>query len=1282
MTKPSDIAILRKLLEAVLRTDSDFTAFCVDHFGETAAKFSAGQDRTDKCSLLLQREDPEEIWRTLEQHDSALVRKELARLTSTERGAAREPDRDVPCGVVRGSLINRGESMNTDSSPEPMDAESGPRFGGSLTWLHLSDWHQKGADFDRKVVRDALLADLRNRAQVDPGLATVDFVIFSGDLAWQGKAEEYQAARKELFDGVLDAVGLPPDKLFIVPGNHDLDRSHVEEMLPAALQRSFDGESLVQKWLTNDDKRSRVLEPFKHFSEFVTGFTGQDPAAYANTSVQFFGDVRVGILCLNSAWMSGRNKDVKGEVNDYGFLLLGEPQIHDALAKIQDADVRIAVMHHPFSWLAEFDRNRVEESLKKACHFVLHGHEHQPKFSLARELSGECGMVPAGACYERRTASNPRYTNAYNFVRLNFDSGEGDIFLRMWSDRRKEWMADHEAHLGGRYSFRLPKELGARRKQPTMPVAVVVPPSAKEDTPAVKAYLRRLEEDTSKLKLIGLGKGVSIELPIEQAYIPLQVAVSWNLRQQQHGRFDEKHFEERGQTEESIQLGDLFKWAKRFGTRGVLLLGDPGAGKTTGARQFCWRMLKEPNLRQALGLPDGAIPVLLRLRNLKPQQLAQGIRAFVTETLLASSLPTELANPGPDLLVRTPVLWVFDGLDEVVSEEARVQVCGWLSSMLEERPSDLFLVTSRYSGYQGRVELGAGFSHFHVKPLSELQVAEFVERWYRTVYQRLRGPEAKYEETAKPEIESLMGMLQQPEYRIGRLRQLPVNPLMLTILCVVHHEDRNLPRKRADLYGKCVRVLLEHWRKDVRDKQGLGPFDPVAAEAVLGAVAWWMHGQEGRITATVPELGSVAEKKLAALGSGAGLGRDGAKFIERMRDESGVLAMWGAGQCGYLHLTFQEYLAGLHAAKESRAEELAEHFGKSWWREATLLALAVGSQDYAQKFFTAVLKTDAVMNEGGLIDQCLEEALYPAPEPFLAALKQEGQTPQRQLEILRRQRQVNHPELVEVCRRLAETNQGDVAELAREILARSGIVTKSQRVEVMAGSLVMHRGMALIRIPAGEFDMGSEKGRSGEKPVHRVRISKPFLLGKYPVTNAEYEKYLQAKPKAKRPESWDDSRFNDPEQPVVGVSWEEAQAFCKWAGGRLPTEAEWEYACRSGSQREYCFGDNEAELGDYAWYRENSGGKLQRVGQKKPNAWGLHDMHGNVWEWCHDVYGPYNATAQVDPKGPVRGAERVFRGGSWLDDARLVRAAYRLGYSPVIRDSLLGFRLARGQEEG
>jgi predicted NACHT family NTPase len=172
---------------------------------------------------------------------------------------------------------------------------------------------------------------------------------------------------------------------------------------------------------------------------------------------------------------------------------------------------------------------------------------------------------------------------------------------------------------------------------------------------------------------------------------------------------------------------------------------------------------------------------------------------------------------------------------------------------------------------------------------------------------------------------------------------------------VVHHQDRNLPRRRADLYAKCVRVLVEHWRKEMRELQKVSGFDPEAAEGVLSTVAWWLHGQESRTSQTVEELGAVATKSLADLAPGAGLGRDGVEFIRRMRDESGILAMWGAGQCGFLHLTFQEYLAGFHAAREGLAEALVQHVGTSWWREVILVAVAVGSRDFARKFFAALV---------------------------------------------------------------------------------------------------------------------------------------------------------------------------------------------------------------------------------------------------------------------------------------------------------------------------------------
>jgi formylglycine-generating enzyme required for sulfatase activity len=192
-----------------------------------------------------------------------------------------------------------------------------------------------------------------------------------------------------------------------------------------------------------------------------------------------------------------------------------------------------------------------------------------------------------------------------------------------------------------------------------------------------------------------------------------------------------------------------------------------------------------------------------------------------------------------------------------------------------------------------------------------------------------------------------------------------------------------------------------------------------------------------------------------------------------------------------------------------------------------------------------------------------------------------------------------------------------------------------------------------------------------EKPAHRVTISQPFYLGKYPVTQAQWEAVMGNNP------SWFCSH---PNQPVECVSWDNAFAFVRklnereWGMAyRLPTEAEWEYACRAGTEIPRYHHDIDA----IAWYGTNSNGQTHPVGQKLPNAWGLYDMLGNIREWCHDGARTYKADAVVDPIGPTgAGALRVFRGGSWHDTTQLVRAAYRRVFLGIYRVDFLGFRCA------
>jgi len=229
--------------------------------------------------------------------------------------------------------------------------------------------------------------------------------------------------------------------------------------------------------------------------------------------------------------------------------------------------------------------------------------------------------------------------------------------------------------------------------------------------------------------------------------------------------------------------------------------------------------------------------------------------------------------------------------------------------------------------------------------------------------------------------------------------------------------------------------------------------------------------------------------------------------------------------------------------------------------------------------------------------------------------------------------------------------------------------------------LIDRFGIAFILIPSGTFQMGSERGSDDEKPVHTVRLSRPFYLGIYPVTQRQWKAVMGSNP----------SRFQGPEHPVEQVSWDKVQEFIRSLNThegralyRLPTEAEWEYAARAGATGDYSFGDDVTQLSRYAWYEDNARGTTHPVGQLRPNSWGLYDMHGNVWEWVQDWYNNQEyarrttrGTAVVDPAGPAAGSDRVDRGGSWLHTARYCRSAYRLDDAPGLRYGGLGVRLLR-----
>ncbi len=247
-------------------------------------------------------------------------------------------------------------------------------------------------------------------------------------------------------------------------------------------------------------------------------------------------------------------------------------------------------------------------------------------------------------------------------------------------------------------------------------------------------------------------------------------------------------------------------------------------------------------------------------------------------------------------------------------------------------------------------------------------------------------------------------------------------------------------------------------------------------------------------------------------------------------------------------------------------------------------------------------------------------------------------------------------------------------------------------------------GMQFELIPAGKFTMGSpmeeidrflgllaedgwRKERvASEGPEHVVEITQPFSMGTTQVTVGQFRQFVDDAGSQSGDARWRNLSVGQTDNhPVVWVTWENAVDFCKWLSKkegrtyRLPTEAEWEYSCRAGkSGTRYCYGDDDGELKNYGWYKENSGGGTHPVGKKKPNEWGLYDMHGNAGEWCHDRYDPnyYKTSPKQDPPGPGTGDERVLRGGTWSrSEPFFCRSAFRNHDAPESRYDDIGFRV-------
>ncbi|MBL7064922.1 MAG: metallophosphoesterase, partial [Anaerolineae bacterium] len=857
-----------------------------------------------------------------------------------------------------------------------------------LTWLHFSDWHQRGEDFDRRVVRDALIQDIRERACISPDLAQVDFIVFSGDVAYAGKAKEYSTAIEHLFAPVLEAAGLSHNRLFIVPGNHDLDRDAFKYLF-GALKQPLTSNSEVQEWFTDPEGITNLLRPFKEYDNFIAEHVDQSQTAYAYLRQFKAGGKCIALIGLNSALLSGRHNEVRDGrevINDDRYLILGEPQIYDLLHNEDfcKADVRIAVMHHPFDWLIKFDRDLVCDRLREACHFVLQGHEHQPRVNIELGPGGDCVIIPAGPSYDRREPEISRCANAYNYVHLDFVTGKGRVYLRRYEDRQG-WIKD-TATTGdespGLYTFDLPKDLGKKKEPASMVLETDKPPSGHEQPDSSqeqeqvgrkklrKDYMEAVRKRYRLLELRGLAPQAAegaADPALSEVYVPLSLIEGLESQQTFEARkpvrdaqpadtledqpempepADEMYSEGEGQIEyvptrpekamreAPGRIVDMWDGLASGPSDQIAILGEAGAGKTTTVRYLALALAGEPGTKADARFA-GYLPIIGRLAKYS-RRLMEGEPGLSLKRHLCED-PFDRSDFGPLLeqeLGAGRCVVILDGLDEAsclreVAEAVQDFTAGYGKNHI--------VITSRIDAYR-QTRLG-GFRPLTIRRMEEFEyICQFIDRWYE-------GRSCD----EQPGAQDLKDAL----YERPKLMELVKNPLMLTIIIHMHWRTTTLPGSSIEVYRATTDTLIKYWREskygdDPQSKVGLENLYQDTVRQILKPIAYHMLNGNGLIGED-ELVDMLTTGIIEVIGWDEVRAREGSRrWLKLISEESGLLASQGTDRQGkrvfeFMHRRFAEYLAAGYLAERWHADDrefVLNHVHKPQWIEVIELFVA------------------------------------------------------------------------------------------------------------------------------------------------------------------------------------------------------------------------------------------------------------------------------------------------------------------------------------------------------
>ena len=690
---------------------------------------------------------------------------------------------------------------------------------------------------------------------------------------------------------------------------------------------------------------------------------------------------------------------------------------------------------------------------------------------------------------------------------------------------------------------------------------------------------------------------------------------------------------------------------------GLIILGDPGSGKTTFLKYLA--LMTSCGKGEELGLGE-RFPLLVPL-SAYANALSNGDKVSLDDFIAGYFYETS-NNKTVDALMKKALkagsgLVLFDGLDEVKEPALRQTVIDRVINFYHQHYAlgNKFVITSRIVGYREVRPVADGLVECTLVDFSKKEIQSFVENWTLALENQAQGEGAAALLDAEKEKQEL---LQAVEENPG-VRRLAANPLLLTILALMKRQGVTLPERRVQLYDQYVRTLISSWNRARSLNADVNAYvpDEIQTLRILAPLALWMHEIS-------PGVGLVKQmdlqRKLIRIFAEKGSEDPEAetnKFMQDVREYASLLLERGTAEYGFIHLTFEEYLAAVAVALSGQgsgqviAEKLLAHLGEQPWREVSLLAVG---------YLGIIQQLDSVAGE--VVERLAEtnnaEAVILAGEAVLDA--RPAGVPQKSCE--------------KVIRALINTMQD------------TGVNNMQRR---RAGLVLGDLGWQppdlenFVQIPAGKFLYGEKK--------EEREIKYSYWIGKYPLTNLQFERFIKdggyQKQEFWSKEGWKKHKeknwerlhyrqtdFGNPIFPVIGVSWFEAEAYCNWLTARglpfevpqgyvcrLPLEEEWERAARGVDGREYPWGDEFVSANCNTKDGESSGTTAVCTFPQGVSPAGVEDLSGNVLEWTISEFGDIG--------------RRVLRGGSWIDSSWYARCSSRFNYNPDIRYTSLGFRI-------